>query len=609
MFSLHNAQFEPRKIAATMGATLLALTLSSGLPAWAAQPAAANSAQPWTALRLPVIGKFGARYALISPQGTLLREPDVLQVVSANQPGQAPLPLPAQGLNGLWGYLSHDGKWVAEPQYVMAKSFSEDTLARVQTKSGWGFIDASMKLVIPAKYKEVEGFREGLAPFTQGSKWGFLAPDGKEVIAPQFDRVWHFASNGLARILLKKKWGFINKKGEQVIPLRYSLALDFGSGGVAAAEENDKWGLINSKGLWLVKPIYGRIDEFNADGVAAFRDNDYNVGFIGSDGKVLIAPHRDLSESMHSGLVKRGGKGDSHVQYVNQTGKVAIEGPFDWGDDFNSSGMAVARQKGKWGLLNKQGKFIASARHIEPTVLSVNSSTGLSSWITTDHAIEWLDRNGKLQFRLEQSVGGKAGEVSLKLSNSAGNVLWQDKSVAGSLDTTPKFETPASDLLHDANDWTNIAAKAQRVLKAKPRPFAPGDNHEKDYDPYVIPEDEDDADNGIFYGAVEELANDYTAEERWGEFYFLQDQRDAQMTVLYDTLQSQLNKAFGPPSKPVKGDMLASGDSERHTTWQVGKQQLILQWTVVYGDGDITHQVLLAAVQELPPKLRKKAGR
>jgi hypothetical protein len=84
----------------------------------------------------------------------------------------------------------------------------------------WGFRDVNGKTVIPAKYKKVHDFRNGVAAVasevTGVLKWGYIDTKGNEIIPPKFSiEPSDFDSNGLALVFNKdKKAMFINKQGD-----------------------------------------------------------------------------------------------------------------------------------------------------------------------------------------------------------------------------------------------------------------------------------------------------------------------------------------------------------------------------------------------------------
>ena len=49
----------------------------------------------------------------------------------------------------------------------------------------------------------------------QSGRWGFVDPNGKLVINPQFDEAESFA-NGLARVKMDGRFGYVNASGKYI---------------------------------------------------------------------------------------------------------------------------------------------------------------------------------------------------------------------------------------------------------------------------------------------------------------------------------------------------------------------------------------------------------
>lgn len=97
----------------------------------------------------------------------------------------------------------------------------------------WGFFDSTGKKVIPAKYKHVHEFSEGLAAVQMPTesdapeKWGFINTADQMVIAPRFSIEPGDFSYGFARVRkVNKNYVYIDKKGNVVSP-EYDRANDF----------------------------------------------------------------------------------------------------------------------------------------------------------------------------------------------------------------------------------------------------------------------------------------------------------------------------------------------------------------------------------------------
>lgn len=147
--------------------------------------------------------------------------------------------------NKKWAYFSFDGKQCTDFIYDEIKSFSKDSLARIQRNKLWGFTNISTKEVIEAQYDYVLSFSDGLAAVVFGEKYGYIDRNGTFVINPTLDvyssnnsfrddlsSEANF-SNGFTIIKKANKYGFIDKNGKIVISPRYDVAFPFFKDGIA----------------------------------------------------------------------------------------------------------------------------------------------------------------------------------------------------------------------------------------------------------------------------------------------------------------------------------------------------------------------------------------
>lgn len=171
-------------------------------------------------------------------------------------------------VKGKWGYADRMGKMVIAAQFDAARPFV-DGLAQVgaldeelpeierQPNLKWGYIDERGRVRVELRYAYLREFSEGLAAAAMmnaekngkpilGSRldrldliWGYVDPNGREVIPLQFLDAGDFAE-GLAQVNVGKasesmcatpgNFGFIDKSGAFVIKPQFSMAAGFQNG-------------------------------------------------------------------------------------------------------------------------------------------------------------------------------------------------------------------------------------------------------------------------------------------------------------------------------------------------------------------------------------------
>ena len=145
-----------------------------------------------------------------------------------------------------WGYMDATGKMVIPCQYLGLDSlwpesfmdFSEGvTFVAARDEKNWlkkcvlGLDKSGNTLfTLPEGYVLEGRFREGLAAVANGYKCGYIDKTGKEVIPCQYSDVQSF-SEGLAAVYnaADAYWGYIDKSGSTVLPFQYQTAESFGA--------------------------------------------------------------------------------------------------------------------------------------------------------------------------------------------------------------------------------------------------------------------------------------------------------------------------------------------------------------------------------------------
>lgn len=139
----------------------------------------------------------------------------------------------------------------------------------------WGIIDGEGNYIVEPRLSKLNHiligiqFSNGLTPFKNLGKWGYMNMLGEIIIEPQFDHKADDFSNGLASILVKDTSGmgeilkgFINTKGEFVSELNINALSSFSYKYkenrcfYCVSDTDIKCGYLDENGNSVIKPIY-----------------------------------------------------------------------------------------------------------------------------------------------------------------------------------------------------------------------------------------------------------------------------------------------------------------------------------------------------------------
>jgi hypothetical protein len=296
------------------------------------------------------------------------------------------------------GFIDRTGELIIEPEYYVSESFSEGLAVVGIKESGqlkYGYVDKTGKFIIEPRFKLAESFSEGLAEVYEPNNncASFIDKNGNTVIWLEegLEPVCPFVE-GLAGLALRKegrgftKWGFIDKSGRFAIALQDKWEISFRDNfreGLAIVEVSDKYGFIDKTGQIVIEPRFKWAKSFS-EGLAAVKiENKY--GYINRKGQMVIAPQFEKANSFSEGFaaVTNGHNGKRGYRRVYDAGYIDKEGNYVF--NVNSESMSMfsdglaavefSDMFGLWGYVDKTGKIV-----IEPQFIIAHPfSEGLAS--------------------------------------------------------------------------------------------------------------------------------------------------------------------------------------------------------------------------------------
>jgi len=163
----------------------------------------------------------------------------------------------------------------------------------------YGYIDKAGKTVIPFVYDDAFPFSHGVAIVGKGEcqtstcQYG-LINHWQETVAPiQYLELNLFFNQRALAANRGEGYGYLNPEGEEVIAMQYKDATRFQEG-KAAVRPDSLYGYINTKGEWLIRPAYEDADLFSG-GLAPVALPDSSWGYIDTTGKMVIPAKYDYA--------------------------------------------------------------------------------------------------------------------------------------------------------------------------------------------------------------------------------------------------------------------------------------------------------------------------
>ena len=258
---------------------------------------------------------------------------------------------------------------------IPARAISEALNAKVE------WVPESNRVNITMEYDWISDYENGFACVSKDGKRGYIDKQGKVVIPLEYSNQYNssFTTTGIVVLSNGSKCGIKNSKNETVLPFEYDYILDprwlLEDAGENAdysfiLKKGELYGLANKYGDLVVPPKYDEINQDFNDGLTVVR-NGYRKGYINTNGEEVIPLEYELAGNFSEGLAKVrpireydrynepplyiGEK--TYVGYIDKDGDNIIPFKYDAGTDF-SEGLACVEIDGKWGVINKKGKYV-----------------------------------------------------------------------------------------------------------------------------------------------------------------------------------------------------------------------------------------------------------
>lgn len=331
--------------------------------------------------------------------------------------------------DGLWGYLSSDGKasYKIEPKFTLVTNFYGDfSFADIRGK--FAMINKDGTAATMPDFDAVgKASANGLIPAKQGDLWGYINEYGTFVTDPKFTTASVFAENNIAAVSVSGSYGYIGEDGEYVIAPQYDTAGDFSSDGFAAVSSDGKYmyidadgnslgeltfdyacefkngfgcvkscgdyGAVDSEGNMVIPAQFDKPFEFDANGYAKICVGG-KYGIIDKSGNFVINPrYRDLGDFNGENLTFAR-RGDGKYGFIDMKDKFVISPEYNDAGNF-SCGLAPVKSGESWGYINEKGETVIDAKYSFATQFY---SDGYACVADADGGYMIIDTDGKNVF-------------------------------------------------------------------------------------------------------------------------------------------------------------------------------------------------------------------
>lgn len=111
---------------------------------------------------------------------------------------------------------------------------------------------------VSKRYDKIGKFKNGLAIVWKNGHCGIITQGGKELVAPDYDKIGSFGNDAIAYTTKDGKVGMLNMEGKVIVPNIYEYIGSF-KGYYAITKKNGLSGMINKQGKVLVENKYEKI--------------------------------------------------------------------------------------------------------------------------------------------------------------------------------------------------------------------------------------------------------------------------------------------------------------------------------------------------------------
>lgn len=280
------------------------------------------------------------------------------------QPGIFPL-----WQNGQWFLIASSGIQLNAKGFARLLPISHNRIL-FMAEEKWGYLDPNGNQIIANRFQEARSFSDCLAAVCMDNLWGYIDITGNLAIPFQFDEAKPFAS-GTAIVAVKNRYGLINKKGDYQIKPEFSSLLPTNNPDLFFAFDEWKAGIIHrTKGI-IIPTNYSYLELGHDEVIVATKGKEQ--GLFDYNGKNLIPMTKNSLEVRGKFILVSSQEEFASVMTYRQ-GKLIQIGRVQ--KDFSNGLARFQAEDGKWGFMNRKleqvipaaNSWVTGFRHGEAAV-------------------------------------------------------------------------------------------------------------------------------------------------------------------------------------------------------------------------------------------------
>ncbi|MBR2744518.1 MAG: WG repeat-containing protein [Clostridia bacterium] len=298
--------------------------------------------------------------------------------------------------DGKYGLINLDGTELLSCSYEKIEPIKGVKNSILVYKDGkCGLVNNRGEKLIENEYQEITAltteYTDGYIVKNQDSKFGIISTNKEVVLECKYEDIMHICGNDLYAVKADGKWFVTNKAGDKNVEVAYNEITYIGNE-TLIAKSGDGYGIYGLDKSEKVKPEYQSIQYAFADNYIAKKDN--KCGVINSKGETLVQFEYDTmnyNKNADCIFAKKAGDENTYLLDRNSEVKVTskditvyngyirakIDDEYKFynlkfeektnRDVFDNHTLYVAKNDGKFGLVNKDGTLVVQYQYEDVT--------------------------------------------------------------------------------------------------------------------------------------------------------------------------------------------------------------------------------------------------